>query len=117
MNSDIGQRTARWLSSHDTGMSSTAIVCHMVGGHCDGSYPLDVSDLGRCLRLLELIPQWKGRMHEMARYGGAWAGLASHWEEIAASMADEVGIDWSKGKAAPKTRALIDRHTRGLPHE
>lgn len=64
--------------------------------------PFD-NDLGRCLRLLEQIPEWKPRIKEMAVYGPGWSGQVEHCEELAATMADEVGIDWSKGKRAPVT--------------
>lgn len=103
-------RLAQWLSSHDTGMSSKAIALHMASGYCDGSAPSDPADLGRCLRMLELFPEWKSRIGEMTRYGGEWLGLAPHWHELAKSMDDEVGIDWSKARAAPKTYDLMRKY-------
>lgn len=98
-----------WITSGDTGMSSEAIWAHMVGGSVRGhwNHPHDPEDLGRCLRLLEAVPEWKPRIVEMARHGTGWAVLSARWDEIAASMADEVGIDWSKGRCAPKTYALM----------
>ncbi|MEL3893148.1 hypothetical protein [Pseudomonas aeruginosa] len=65
--------------------------------------PSDPSDLGRCLRLLELVPEWKARISEMAIHGREWAALVSHWEELHQLMDDEVGIDWSKGNSALRT--------------
>lgn len=69
----------------------------------------DSSDLGRCLRLLELFPEWKPRVGEMARYSAQWAALVERWDELAEMMADEVGIGWSKGKGkrAPRTYAAM----------
>jgi hypothetical protein len=99
----------RWFSDGDTGMSSKAIATHMTTGDCDGSYPHDPADLGRCLRLLERFPDWKPRIGEMARYGSVWRAYAEHWDELAASMAAEVGINWSKGRSAPKTYDLMKR--------
>lgn len=94
----------RWILSGDTGLSSEAICSHMQGIEPKrASYPGDPADLGRCLRLLERIPEWKSRIKEMAVYGPGWAGQVERWEELAATMADEVGIDWSKGKRAPVT--------------
>lgn len=94
----------RWILSGDTGTSSKAICAHMQGIKPEReSYPSDPADLGRCLRLLEQIPEWKPRIKEMAVYGPGWAGQVERWEELAETMADEVGIDWSKGDSAPVT--------------
>ena len=95
-----------WFAGDDTGLSSESIACHMSGlpapklGHWA---PSDPADLGRCLRLLERFPEWKPRMVEMAQHGRDWAALVPHWDELEQMMADEVGIDWSKGKRAPVT--------------
>ena len=103
----IARRALLWLAGGDSGMSSEAICHHMLGMKSDGSFPLDPSDLGRCLRLLELFPEWKPRMGEMARYSAQWAALVERWDELAEMMADEVGIDWSKGKGAQRTYAAM----------
>jgi len=112
----IARDTARiamdWLlNSGDTGLSSEAIARHMLGLESHGrrpwAYPLDPADMGRCLRLLELIPEWMPRLHEMASYCPEWAALIARWDEIAASMRDEVGIDWSKGRRAERTYNLM----------
>ncbi len=107
---DTNARLVAWLSSGDTGVSSHAIAAHMSGDdkpRLGWGYPSDPDDLGRCLRLLELFPEWKSRVGEMATRGPGWAGLAARWDEIAKSMADEVGIAWEKGKFAPKTYHLM----------
>lgn len=108
---DVAARLASWFSSNDTGISSKAIAAHMTGGDVGegwgGGWPHDPADLGRCLRLLELFPEWKPRIGEMAEHGPGWAGLVARWDEIVQSMADEVGIDWSKGKSAPLTYDLM----------
>ena len=97
------RRALLWLAGRDSGLSSQAIAYHMLGLSSNGNYPLDPSDLGRCLRMLELFPEWKPRISEMASYSKCWAGLCASWDALAAMMADEVGIDWSKGRNAPKT--------------
>lgn len=97
------RRALLWLAGRDSGLSSQAIAYHMLGLSSNGNYPLDPSDLGRCLRMLELFPEWKPRISEMASYSKCWAGLCARWDALAAMMADEVGIDWSKGRNAPKT--------------
>lgn len=103
------ERGLAWLAGRDTGASSKAICLHMLGHrfgeHAD--YPRDPDDLGRCLRLLDLMPEWKLRLSEMAAYGPVWRGLVEKWDHLAAMMADEVGVDWSKGQSAPLTYEAI----------
>lgn len=106
----------RWMAGDDTGASSKAIACHMTGGTCDGSYPLDPADLGRCLRLLRLFPDWEPRMPEMAKYSLPWKRLAEDWAFLANSMQEEVGIDCDKGRSAPITYARM-KAVIGGPYE
>ena len=107
----VEQRAKKWIIDGRVGSSSKAIYRHMlVGGESKGashSYPHDPDDLNRCLLLLELIPEWKPRMLEMACYGTAWAGLGCRWEELSETFLNEAGIDWCKAKSAPKTYALM----------
>ena len=112
MNICMPEAAARWIVGGHTGLSSRTIWRHMVGlpvreGLWGMPWPVDAGDLGRCLRLLALVPEWQSRMGEMARYSPAWAALVARWDDLAQSMADEVGIDWSKGWRAPQTDALI----------
>lgn len=63
-------RALFWLLSGDTGISSEAIARHMLdypSGRL-GLPPSDVGDRGRCIRLLELIPEWIPRLNEMVQY-------------------------------------------------
>jgi len=97
-------RLNEWLLSSDTGASSKAIAAFMTGlpGGC-GDYPYDPADLGRCLRLLEKFPEWERRLAEMAVINPGWAGFVGEWDNLKSLMVSEVGVDWSKGKAAPET--------------
>ena len=101
------KKAMRWFTKRDTGLSSEAIMAHMIGGVSTGHYPHDPADLGRCLRLLKAVPEWRPRIGEMKKYGPVWKALVGHWEDLEKSMKDEVGIDWSKGTAAPKTYQLM----------
>lgn len=78
----IEKRVIAWLLSEDTGASSMTICAHMVGEPHDCAWPSDAGDLGRCLRLLDLIPEWKPRIKEMATHGPGWAGLCEAWDDI-----------------------------------
>jgi hypothetical protein len=106
----IADRANAWIVGGDTGLSSKAIWAHMMGApnpRFGWSHPSDPDDLGRCLRLLEEIPEWKPRLPEMAARSKKWAALVASWDRIEASMIDEVGIDWSRARAAPKTYHIM----------
>src|SRR4051812_16275735 len=62
----------RWLLSDDTGTSSKTLCAHMLGIDTlrYQSPPSDRADRGRCIRLLQLIPEWQARLDELATYGG-----------------------------------------------
>lgn len=65
----VEQRALFWALSGDTGISSEAIAKHMTGsGKSRMQPPSDKSDRGRCIRLLELIPEWIARLNEMVQY-------------------------------------------------
>ncbi|MBY0561502.1 hypothetical protein [Hyphomicrobium sp.] len=101
------KRAMKWLISRDTGASSEAIMQHMIGGVSSGAFPLDPSDLGRCLRLLKRVPEWRPRIGEMKKYGRIWKALVERWDDLETTMKKEVGIDWKKGGRAPQTYALM----------
>ena len=99
-----------WIVSCDTGSSSITIWSVMMGAaNARPSHPYDPADFGRCLRLLELIPEWKTRMHLMREMGPKWCALVDHWDELKTSMENEVGIDWSKGQKAPITYEAMEK--------
>lgn len=80
-----------WLAGRDTGLSSRSIVAVMErdltvlamnGNRIE--YPRDPSDLGRCIRLLDIEPSYRNRLGQMSHYGVQWAALGSHWDELEA---------------------------------
>lgn len=65
----IEQRALFWALSGDTGSSSEALCAYMTSNPSGKWYagpPSDMADRGRCIRLLELIPEWIPRLPEMA---------------------------------------------------
>lgn len=109
----IIERGEAWLLDGNVGMSSKAIYYHMTGRESEDGYypPADPGDLNRCLMLLDLIPEWRSRMPEMAAHGKQWAALALNWNEITGCFLNEVGLDWCHGKhkRATETYALMKK--------
>lgn len=108
MSTDI-QRAAQWMAGDDTGASSKAICAHMLGAvNVDpAAYPHDGDDLGRCLRLLALVPEWTPRIGEMAQRGPYWAALVPRWAELTALLAEETGPGFERYGRAPRTYKLM----------
>lgn len=65
----IEQRALFWALAMNTGMSSESIAKHMTG-YTEGRIapPSDSSDRARCIRLLEIVPEWIGRLNELLKY-------------------------------------------------
>lgn len=79
-------RAAKWAATGDTGSSSKAMLSVMVGERPKTSfcYPHDGGDLGRCIGLLDAVPEYRERLAEMKAIGPAWAALIDHWPELEA---------------------------------
>lgn len=68
----VEQRALFWALAGSTGTSSKAIAKHMTGFSSEQAFgfmpPSDGDDRSRCIRLLELIPEWIPRLREMVKY-------------------------------------------------
>lgn len=64
----IYYRALFWALSGDSGVSSEALARHMLEYPQNRLIlpPSDADDRGRCIRLLELIPEWIPRLRELA---------------------------------------------------
>lgn len=105
--SDVHKRAVQWCLSEDTGLSSKTIWAHMMTGEPPqrgSSYPRDPSDLGRCIRLLKCVPEWRARMPEMKKYGPQWSALVEKWHLLTAIYDVESA---RPDRTAPKTYAMM----------
>ncbi len=69
------------------GLSSREIESHMLGLKKSIPYlkhwtPVDASDFGRCVKLLNSHPEWKERLGEMTAYGYTWIKLVNNWVNL-----------------------------------
>ena len=71
-----------WATGDDTGISSMALCRHMLGIYPEqrNHAPSDADDRGRCVRLLNLIPEWWDRLDEMAEIPGTKVLTFQHGE-------------------------------------
>lgn len=81
-----------WWRGTDTGTSSAAIFsvfCHPkwraeAKDRGRGSWPRDSADLGRCLRLLALFPEWEKNLSKVAEAypDNAWPKIIAQWDTL-----------------------------------
>ncbi|WP_370608301.1 hypothetical protein [Citrobacter meridianamericanus] len=81
-----------WLNSDETGSSSLYMAWILSGGvfgHWWGrhqpepNYPRDPDDFGRCLKMVEAVPEFKGIIYKMNDCGPEWMAVARHWDSWA----------------------------------
>jgi len=102
----IQARDNAWFCSLFTGASAIAIQQRMNPARpttFKRNHPHDPSDLNRCLLLLDLVPEWRPRLGEMADVSPAWAALVGEWDNLEGMFLDEVGLNFKKGQSAKQT--------------
>ena len=98
-----------WRNTGEVGMSASTIADWMTGAKdAKKDTPNDISDVLRCMLLLDRIPEWKPRMREMANIGASWTSLGPRWDELEASMRAELGPDLML-RAAPKSALILPK--------
>ncbi|WP_018991265.1 hypothetical protein [Aromatoleum toluclasticum] len=101
-----------WLNTGETGTSSKCMAMWLAFGKRTrggtfGNHPHDPDDMDRCLKLLATAPGLRERLPKMAKLSKTWAALVARWDEIEAMQMDEIGLNWTKSRSAPKTYALM----------
>jgi hypothetical protein len=97
--SSHGNPETMWLRGPDTGISSLTIFSVLSKHHKDEAMgrldgwppqrPLDPADFGRCHRLLNAIPAWRGRLPEVAEAYPKWGPLVRDWDKLEALYLEE----------------------------
>ena len=79
-----------WLNNGQTGSSSeTMWNCLMGNKDFSISFPYDPSDFNRCYGLLEMVPEWKSRLSEVAVLSPEWKGIIENWDKLVAYLKDQ----------------------------
>lgn len=82
MQAEIDKKLVDWLLSGNTGASSKCMAAHLTGRETDGNYPHDSGDFGRCVGLLEAVPELRERLPKMATCNRYWKAIIAQWAEI-----------------------------------
>jgi len=99
---DVIRRASEWASCGERGISSEAIWAVMMGvpaDKIDASTPADAGDFNRCATLIEIIPEWKTRLPEVAALFPIWTGIVEHWDDLYKAL-----LNLRSARAIMKTR-------------
>lgn len=101
-----GEGLASWIASDDVGASSLFMarrLAPLADLQCPPhriedrrAVPQDVDDFGRCVRLLESVPELRPHLSEMRIHGREWELLVLYWDALADALCRDAG-----GKTAP----------------
>lgn len=116
-----GMGLRAWLHCDDTGTSSLAMAARLireVGGpriHVEqpSDHPLDPDDFGRCVRLLEAVPEFRPHLAAMASVSPAWKALVEHWDELEALYRERLPSRWMPILYARMQRLIDGAETEG----
>lgn len=77
-----GMGLTAWLASDDTGASSKYMASILSGQFSvSHNYPWDPSDFGRCIRLLEAVPELESELHKMKACSPQWSAVVDNWDK------------------------------------
>lgn len=82
----LESRVMGWIDGNDTGTSSKTIwhiLTRLPGKVHRYGVPRDADDFGRCVRLLELIPEWAARLGEVVDRCSEWKSIVADWDRLA----------------------------------
>ena len=101
-----------WMMAGKTGVSSKTILHVMEGTpppRFGASVPCDPSDFGRCHGLLEAIPAYRARLHEVAEKYPEWVGLVREWSKLTDMYAASTASgNWKASSMYDAMQVLID---------
>lgn len=86
LSNDAIKRIALWALSGTTGVSASTIASVALGiqegGRVSFDMPYDAGDFGRCLRLLEMVPELHDYLPAVAKACPQWKPLLPIWSEL-----------------------------------
>jgi hypothetical protein len=117
--SELSDAAIEWIAVGDRGNSSDALFYALSGIRPDelGSrgvtaHPSDTSDLIRCRRMLEKLPELAATFRTKAPVMSShWAGICAAWDKLCACMDSECANWRDKPASAPKLDAMLREAT------
>ena len=83
------EKITAWLNSGKCGLSSHTMYLWFIDSKCSEcdvihqkSHPRDYDDFGRCIGLLEYVPEWKDRLDVLRQISPIWNQLIDNWTNL-----------------------------------
>jgi hypothetical protein len=105
----LEREIAVWAITGETGVSSETMAAVALGiepNRRDHNWPHDVSDFGRCWKMVKACPGVREHFPAIAKLSPAWAGIIAAFDEIGASYEEE---GRSYYDPCPKTYELVKK--------
>lgn len=98
---DMAKNIAWWIENGEHGQSSKTMLWQMANIVIDNkmtkAHPSDPSDLFRCYKLLEAVPQLKERLHMMDAVSPVWKNLIKNWDKLTELIEDQINTKQPNG--------------------
>ncbi|MBY4887762.1 hypothetical protein K5Y32_07420 [Pantoea sp. DY-15] len=106
--SDLAMKVFQWQAKGSVGVSSATMASIAMGMdknfyHSHFCPPWDPSDLTRCMKLVDFIPEIRDHFPAIAEKCPKFAPILNHWDELTAMVRRE----WAAGDRAPETYARM----------
>lgn len=85
-----GMGLTAWLASDDVGMSSKFMASVLSGQfHSEFAIPYDPADFGRCVRMIQAVPELEQHFDKMLEHGPMWKAVVGNWASWSKMLEDE----------------------------
>ena len=109
----IERQVLEWIAKDDHGISSMTMAYAAMGMADkleDCFHPLDIGDLGRCVRLVDQIEGIKSGFGVLRGMSVQWCNVIDHWDELVELYNHEnASDDTNIAMRMPETRALLKK--------
>ena len=86
----IGMGLSAWLASDDVGMSSKFMASVLSGQfQAEFAIPYDPADFGRCVRMIQAVPELQQHFDKMLEHGPMWKAVVGNWAQWSKMLEDE----------------------------
>lgn len=108
--SDLAMKVLEWQAKGEIGISSATMASVALGMeknfyHCYFSEPSDPSDLLRCMKLVDFIPEVKDSFREISKRCPQFRPIIDNWELLTSTLKREM----AQGSKAPETYSLMKK--------
>ena len=78
-----------WFAKGETGLSSTHMATVSGGASGNSSHPRDPSDLNRCIKLVDEVPEVREHFAQIAATTPQWGIVIANWDDLASRLKSE----------------------------